>query len=92
METEGSGENERRGSLTVRGVIYGGWLQAYRWTDGRFHLGREGEDAWEQRNHLHLVRVGESDYRKSLASEAARRTVREILLAVMNEWAASHLG
>lgn len=71
---------DRGSSLTVRGVAYRFGLHVYR--DG---------DTWRHRHQNDLtVTRADGTFPLREASDAARRTVAEVVEAAINEWAAGH--
>ena len=72
--------------LTVRNIDYNFSAHLYLWADGCFYIGREGKNDWERRHSLYMSKYG-VEYRKSEASESARKSVQEEIERKVNLWA-----
>jgi hypothetical protein len=74
----------------VRGVLYHGSLHVYRWEDGQFHLGPQSSSSYEQRQSIYLRRSNPSHPSNDHASNAAERTILQVLIPLANAWAAAN--
>jgi len=73
--------------LTIRGVRYGTSAHLYRWADGAFHVGQEGDRKGVYSDSLYMSRP--RDYKRGV-SESARRAAIEEIEAAVNVWALSN--
>jgi hypothetical protein len=74
--------------LTVRGVRYGVSVHLYRWADGAFHVGSEGETGGVYSHDLYVSRAGSYN---SPVSVPARKSILEEVEKVVNAWAGANL-
>ena len=75
----------RNSAITINRVQYRFSAHVFLQSDGSWKIGRESENSYERRQHLHGTRVDWTNYNESHISEAARQKLApEIELAVTN--------
>lgn len=89
VETEGPAPGQRRGPLTIRGLVIYGSAHYYRHSDGMWRIGAEADaDGWVRlRSALWLRREGST----AEASDAQTRNVVAELEPLVNMWAAVNI-
>ena len=69
----------------VRGVPYHGNFHIYQWSDRTWHIGMEGENSYDSRNHVYIRRSDR--YTNDYPSDSALKKILEIVVPAVNEWA-----
>src|SRR2546423_1344622 len=73
--------------LTIRGVRYAVQALLYRWSDGRFHCGREGDDSDARYSRTHEPNLSRQWTDRQNVSTSAQDKAREVIEQAVNEWA-----
>ena len=71
--------------FTVRGVEITVSAHFYKWSDGKWRIGREESSTYEQRQSLYLSRLGNWN---TPVSESARMKIYDVLTAAVGDWIA----
>jgi hypothetical protein len=69
--------------FNIRGVEIAVSIHYHKWSDGRWHIGREDQSTYERRQSLYASRLGSL---KDI-SESARKRIEEVLDIVVNAFA-----
>ena len=99
VENEGPEPMDRRGPVCVRGIAYAGSIHVYQWSDGSWNIGPEykedkyatdGKRLSSPSDRYHSLYLTRRDKFLENASDAARKTVGEVVLTAFKDWAKSH--
>lgn len=81
-----SGRDE---ALTVRKVQYHVGIHVYRYADGQWYIGEEGQDDYQKRRSLYTTRV---DNWSESVSEPARKTIAEEVTQAVRNFVVNNSG
>jgi hypothetical protein len=81
---------DRHGPLTVNNVEMGVTAHFYKWSDGKWRIGKERAD-WSSTCHaLHASKLIYKNYNSMDASESARKKLTDELTTVVGNWVAQN--
>lgn len=79
--------NPRGGVVKVRGVELRPSAHMFLWSDGRWHLGRETENTYQQGQHLSVTRANWTKVSDMYASQSARKKIASEFEVAVNNFA-----
>ncbi len=75
---------------TIRGVDWRFTCHFYRWADGKFHIGREQDSSYNQRDSLWSRKLNDPNHNFEQFTEAAKKAVEQPIIDAVNNWAANN--